>query len=46
LIPLPCAFRASSNERPWIASSLVPGAGNLETVAKMIKETIAKIAGQ
>ncbi|WP_339887280.1 MULTISPECIES: YdcF family protein [Rhodopirellula] len=46
LIPLPCAFRASSNERPWIASSLVPGAGNLETVAKMIKETIAKMAGQ
>ncbi|WP_461507849.1 YdcF family protein [Rhodopirellula baltica] len=46
LIPLPCAFRAEDKQRPWVASSLVPAAGNLEILAKMIKETIAKIAGQ
>ncbi|WP_233214577.1 YdcF family protein [Rhodopirellula bahusiensis] len=46
LIPLPCAFRAENNDRPWVASSLVPRAENLDTVAKMFKETIAKMVGQ
>lgn len=46
LIPLPCAFRAKNEQQPWVASSLVPRAENLETVAKMFKETIAKIAGE
>jgi uncharacterized SAM-binding protein YcdF (DUF218 family) len=46
LIPLPCAFRAKNNPRPWLASSLVPGAGSLDDVGKMFKETVAKMAGQ
>lgn len=46
LEPLPCAFRAKANEKPWLASDLVPGAENLVDVGKMLKETIAKLAGQ
>ncbi|WDQ15953.1 YdcF family protein [Rhodopirellula sp. P2] len=46
LIPLPCAFRAIDNQRPWVASNLIPRADQLDTVGKMFKETIAKRAGQ
>lgn len=46
LVPLPCAFRTQRVRRPWVASSLVPTAGNLDRLGLVIKESIAYVLGR
>ncbi len=46
LIPLPCAFRVTRTNRPFLASQLVPTAGNLDSLSLVIKELMAKVLGR
>jgi uncharacterized SAM-binding protein YcdF (DUF218 family) len=46
LLPLPCAFRVTRTSQPFLASQLVPTAGNLDSLSLAIKELMAKILGR
>lgn len=46
LVPLPCAFRQRVRVRPWMPIDFIPEASHLETTQLVLKETLARWAGQ
>ncbi|MEM1225793.1 MAG: YdcF family protein [Planctomycetota bacterium] len=46
LIPLPCAFRQNDLRRSWVPADCHPRAGQLRKMQIVIKESLARLAGE